>query len=105
MTVLATDRYSISKFYNLIFRLSVKKAVDSGQVNALSTDTDGTQVNFNRVYKDVDSITASVKETQDFNVVVNFVDIPDPVFFKVLVFDKNGVRASKTVFWLSRGIE
>ena len=102
---MAEYQHSISKFYNLIFRLAVKKAVDSGQVAALATDVDGTQVNFNRFYKDVDSITVSVKEITDFNVVVNFVDIPNPTFFKVLVFDKNGVRASRTVYWLSRGIE
>jgi hypothetical protein len=104
MPALVGDRISITSFFNLIFRFEVKKIVDSGEVLANAADPDGTLVNFNRIFKDVDAITASVKEVVDFNVVINFVDIPDPTFFKVLVYDKNGVRASKTVYWVARGV-
>jgi hypothetical protein len=104
MPALSTDRYSLTRFLNLTFRFDVKRIVDSGQVSALETDATGTIVYFNRIFKDIDSITASVRETTDFNVVIDFLDVPNPVSFKVYVFNSTGVRASKTVFWIARGV-
>lgn len=98
------DRISLIEFFNLRIRLDVKKAVDSGVISAISTDAGGTVVNFNRAFKDVESIVGTVQETTEFIVVIDFVDVPNPTSFKVLVFNTAGTRVSKTVYWVARGI-
>lgn len=96
--------HGIAELSNLVIRLDVKRENDGGSVNALAGDVGGTPVLFNKAFKDIESITVSVKETERFFVIYNFVDIPNPVQFYVLVFDIAGVRASKTVTWAARGI-
>lgn len=104
MPPLVDDKHPITLFFNLTFRFDIKMVVDSGEVAALATDVGGTPVQFGREFKDIDSITASVRETTDFNVVIDFVDAPNPVGFKVFVFDSVGTRASKQVYWIARGV-
>ena len=94
----------ITEISNLTIRLDIKRENDGGTVNALATDVSGTPVLFNKAFKDVDSITVSVKETTRFFVIYNFVDIPNPVQFYVFVYDTAGARASKVVTWASRGV-
>ena len=100
----AASNLSLIWFYNLRVRLDVKKAVDSGNALADSTDVSGTEVFFNKPFKDIDSLTATVQETAEFTVVIDFVDIPNPTSFFVFVFDAAGARATKTIYWKARGI-
>lgn len=96
--------HGLIELSNLTIRLDVKRENDGGAVNAVSTDVSGTPVFFNKPFKDVESITVSVKETTRYFAMYDFVDIPNPTNFKVYVFDNNGVRASKVVTWAARGI-
>jgi hypothetical protein len=96
---------ALLEFYNLIVSVAVKEEVDSGSINALATDAAGTVVTFNKPFKDVDSITASVASTKEpYTVIRNFVDIPNPINFTVFVYDTSGIRVSQTVDWKARGI-
>lgn len=90
---------------NLVIHLDVKRDNDGGQVDALSTDVSGTPVLFNKTFKDIESLTGTVRGTTvPYIVVIDFVDAPDPTGFSVYVFDTTGVRVSKTVDWKARGI-
>jgi hypothetical protein len=84
--------------------LNVKREVDSGSVDALASDSTGTVALFNKAYKDVDSVTAETDDIQPLDVVVDFVDVPNPTSFKVYVFDGKGQRVDATVYWKARGI-
>lgn len=96
--------HGLIEISNLTIRLDVKRENDGGTVNALSTDVSGTVVTFNKPFKDIETITVSVKETTRYFAMYDFVDIPNPTSFKVYVFDAAGVRASKVVTWAARGI-
>jgi hypothetical protein len=97
--------HGLIRLTNFTISLNVKREVDSGDVNALSSDSGGTQVNFNKDFKDIDSITCTVDSvTEPFIVIYDFTDIPNPTGFKVYVFDTTGNRVSKLVSWKARGI-
>lgn len=96
--------HGIAELSNLTIRLDIKRENDGGAINAVAGDVGGTAVLFNKPFKDIESITVSVKETQRFFCIYNFVDIPNPVQFYVFVFDAAGARASKVVTWAARGI-
>jgi hypothetical protein len=84
--------------------LDVKSVIDSGEVMAVATDGNGTFVAFNKPFKDVDSITTGIKSVPPLEVVVDFQDVPNPVGFRVLVFDTAGHRVSQLVSWKARGV-
>jgi len=95
----------LMRFFNLIVYLSVKRENDGGEESALAADVLGTEVTFNKDFKDVESITATVlSPTEPYVVVVDFVDIPDPTSFRVFVFDTTGNRVDKTIEWKARGV-
>jgi len=98
------DDKSLVEFFNFKILLDVKREMDSGQVNAISTDAGGTVVLFNKPFKDVDSVTVTTQETTVAIAVADFVDIPNPTQFKVLVFDSAFARISKLVYWKARGV-
>lgn len=89
---------------NVNISLSVKREVDSGSVMAMMSDPDGTTIYFNKIFKDVDSLTATAESLTPISVIVIFDDIPDPTFFKVMAFDSAGQRVSHMVDWKARGI-
>lgn len=93
------------ELYNLTVSLNVKRENDGGEVNALATDAAGTQVNFTKPFKDIESITCTTKSTTEpYIVIFDFVDAPNPTGFKVYVFDTMGARQTKVVDWKARGI-
>lgn len=99
------DDKSLLQVYNITTSINVKREVDGGTIDALSTDVGGTEVLFNKAFKDIESITATVKSTTEpFICIFDFTDIPNPVHFFVYVFDTTGNRVSKTVDWKVRGI-
>jgi len=104
LTFTSADEESILQVTELKFVADVKQEIDSGQVDALAADGGGTTVAFNKIFKDVKSITTTVGDTTGLIVVVDFTDIPDPTDFKVLVFNSAGVRQDALVYWKARGI-
>jgi hypothetical protein len=59
---------------HLVVRLDNKQLADSGSVDALSTDTNGTIVNFNKEVIDVQSITLTPAGTTPISAVYDFKD-------------------------------
>ena len=100
----APDDHASIQLFELGIFASVKREQDGGEIEALSTDTSGTPVLFKKDFKDIESVTATVKDTLAYIPVVDFLDVPNPTGFTVYVFDRLGVRASKTVEWSARGI-
>jgi hypothetical protein len=101
----AANDLSLLEFFNFQVSVSVRQDMDSGAIDADSTDVDGTVALFNKAFKDVDSITATVLTTTgEYIAVVIFDDIPNPTEFAVMVFDSAGARADKTVYWKARGV-
>ena len=100
----APDDHASILLFELGIFASVKREQDGGEVEAISTDADGTPVLFKKDFKDIESVTATVKDTLAYIPVVDFLDAPNPTGFTVYVFDRLGVRASKTVEWSARGV-
>lgn len=100
----AANADSMSAFSDVRLTLNVKREMDSGTVEASASDGGGTSVLFNKTFKDVDSVTAETDDVQPLDVVVDFLDIPNPTSFYVLVFDGKGQRVDATVYWKARGI-
>jgi len=85
-------------------RFDVKLKNDAGVASVLSTDVGGTVINFNVSFVDVDSITVTPKGTSARIAVYDFVDVPNPTSFKVLLFDTSGTRVSGDVSWSVKGV-
>ena len=88
----------------LNIRFDVKLRNDAGSVNAVASDSGGTTVNFNVPFVDVQSITLSPGGTAPRIAIFDFVDVPNPTGFKVLLFDLNGNRVSGPVGWAAKGV-
>lgn len=94
---------ALYQMYNLQLRLDIKHGIDGGRVSVAASDVGGTVVFFTKVFRDVDSITVTAESTVEQNAIYDFVDIPNPVSFKILLYDVNGVRVDGTVSWKARG--
>jgi hypothetical protein len=100
----STDK-ALMEVFNVVISLNVKRENDGGEVSALLTDALGTEVFFNKDFKDVESLTATVKSTTEpYITIIKFNDIPNPTSFFVFAFDTTGNRVSKSVEWKARGV-
>lgn len=96
---------ALAIFSNLVILLDVKRDIDSGFVTALAADVGGTQVVFNKTFKDIDSITLGpTKQVEPLMAIYEFIDVPNPTEFKVFVFDSTGNRVTAVCSWKARGI-
>jgi hypothetical protein len=84
-------------------KLDSKLRNDSGTGTANSGDSGGTVVNFNIAFVDVDSISVTPLATTSVVAVYDFVDVPNPTSFKVLLFNSSGTRVSGAFSWSARG--
>lgn len=85
-------------------RFDVKLKNDAGTVAAVSTDVGGTVVPFNVDFVDVGSITVTPSGTVARIAIYDFVDVPNPTSFKVLLFDTSGTRVSGNASWSAKGV-
>lgn len=83
--------------------VDVKQKNDGGSGAAVSTDSGGTVVNFNVAFIDVASITVTAAGTVPRYAMYDFVDVPNPTSFKVLLFDTTGARVSGDFSWSAKG--
>lgn len=105
MTFTGADARSLMDFFNLHVAVSVKETMDSGEIDCIASDVNGTVVAFNIPFRDVNSITLSTKTTtEQFTTVYRFTDVPNPVSFSIFVYDSSGIRVAKRVTWKARGI-
>lgn len=95
----------LMRIFNVITTIAVKRENDGGEFIADESDLLGTEVTFNKNFKDIESITATVKTPQEpFTVTVDFDDVPNPTGFKVFVFDSTGNRTTQVIEWKARGV-
>lgn len=83
--------------------LSSKKVSEAGIVDAVAADVDGTLVVFEQSYIDVTNIMLTAGGVIPRIAIYDFVDVPNPVSFKVLLFDTAGVRVSGPVSYAASG--
>jgi type II secretory pathway pseudopilin PulG len=83
--------------------LSAKLRMDSGSAFVDKDDVDGTPVDFNINFLDVQSITVSPKSTNPIVPIYDFLDVPNPESFKIYLFNLAGERVSGNVSWSARG--
>lgn len=95
---------ALALFYNLTISLDVKREIDSGSALASAGDTGGTFVAFNKPFKDIDSITVTAESNEPLQCIFDFTDEPNPIGFKVFVFDSIGSRTTYVIAWKARGI-
>lgn len=99
---------STNKSFLLVTALNVKLDVklknDAGTVQVYAADSGGTVVNFNVPFLDINSITVTPLATVLQTAVYDFVDVPNPTSFKVLLFDSSGSRVDGTVGWSAKGV-
>ena len=91
------------KITGLLTRLDSKFKNDSGTGTANSADVGGTTVSFGVSFVDVDSISVTPSGTTPVIAIYDFVDIPNPTSFKVLLYNTSGTRVSGAFSWSARG--
>jgi hypothetical protein len=104
ITFTGADPTALLEFYDLRVDLNVKSEIDGGQINADKDDIGGTLVLFNKVFKDINSITVDADSIEPLYIIYDFLDIPNPTGFKVLVYDSSAKRVDYLVSWKARGI-
>jgi hypothetical protein len=104
------------KVSNVRAIIQIKREIDSNTIFCDATDVydgdPGTGVELpgdtslghgSKTFVDIDSITAESVTTEPLTVIVDFVDIPEPVYFRLLCFDAAGRRVDGTICWKVRG--
>lgn len=89
---------------SLNLRIDVKLVNDFGTGTANAADTGGTVVSFNVPFVDVQAISVTPSTTSPVIAVYDFVDVPNPASFKVLLFNTSGTRVSGNFSWSARGV-
>ena len=100
----STGGDDLIRITNINVKLSSKIRSDAGTGTAVSTDSGGTTVNFGVAFIDVTSIDITALSTSAVIAVYDFVDVPNPTSFKVLLFNTNGTRVSGPFSWSAKGI-
>lgn len=85
-------------------KISSKSKSDSGNAVGIATDAGGTVVNFGIDFIDINSITLTPKGTTPITAIYDFVDTPNPTFFKVLLFNLSGSRVTAEFSWTAKGV-
>lgn len=98
-----TDGNDTLQIDALNVRLDAKLKNDGGNGYANSSDTTGTQVNFNVEFIDVSSITVTPSGTSAAVAVYDFVNVTNPTGFKVYLYNLSGTRISGDFSWSAKG--
>ncbi len=84
-------------------KLDSKIKSDNGKTVANASDENGTIVNFNKSFVDVVNISITPLGTTLKNFICDFIDVPNPAFFKVYIYDMNGNRITSDFTWSAEG--
>ncbi len=103
VTANSTDDISLLKMTSLEIKLSAQLQDDAGHAIINANDVNGTQVNFNISYYDVQSISVTAEGSTPLIAMYSFNDVPNPKYFYAFLFDKNGNRVSGAISWSSKG--
>jgi len=100
----STGNNDLMLLASLNIRLDSKLRNDAGSGTANSADSGGTTVMFNIAFVDIQSISVTPSATSSVIAVYDFVDVPNPTSFKVLLFNSSGTRVSGNFSWSARGV-
>lgn len=104
----ASGSDNLIKFTSINVKLAVKRKSESGSQDADASDIGGTVVNLTPgLFIDIDSIDVSPAVPiggQPRLAMYDFVDVPNPTQFKVLLYDLNGNRVSGAFSWSAKGV-
>jgi len=104
MSFTSADDKALTAFSNYMVGVSVKREQDAGQATAVATDPSGTVVTFNKIFKDIDGITIAPMSVETVIPIVDFLDVPNPTYFRVKIYDNAGVRKTVVFRWDARGV-
>lgn len=101
------------KIVELSVRLDEKGKVSAGSVACGAADAygghDGTVVDITGLFADISSIQLTIAidtsspPVQAAYAIYDFVDVPNPTHFLVLLYDISGIRVSGNISWLVKG--
>lgn len=100
----ASGNNSLLLAKSLNIRVDVKLRNDQGNGTASASDSGGTVVAFNVPFIDVQAIAVTPLTTSAVIAVYDFVDVPNPTSFKVLLFNTSGTRVSGAFSWTASGV-
>ena len=112
ISVTATDDKGVGEISNLKVKLDAKTKTQSGTITANAGDSGGTIVYItddktstgNKLFVDVEAITLTpLGTTTPLIALYDFTDTPDPLSFKILLYNAAGVRQTGTVSYSVRG--
>lgn len=86
---------------SLLISLNIKIESEEGRVSALSTDATGTLITFTKAFTLIKALILVPESTTSCFAVYDSLSIASA---RVFVFDSAGIRVSKTVSWLVRGL-
>lgn len=101
VTFTVIDDKSSINFFDFKITTSVHLQIDEGKVNAIATDVPGTPVTFTKFFKAPPNLVLIPSSTT--SVYPTYTNLTTGGF-DVLVFDAAGVRISRTITWIARGI-
>jgi hypothetical protein len=104
LTFAGSGGNDIAKTENIRLKLDLKQITDAG--NAVITSS-GQQIDFNKSFIDITSITVTVQGTTALFAIYDFTDAPNPTHFHVYIFDAGGVDRSTVghiISWAARGV-
>lgn len=99
----STGGDDLLRISRLNVKLDKKLRSDTGTGTANSGDAGGTTVLFNVSFVDIDGISVTPSGTTPVIAIYDFVDVPNPTSFKVLLFDTSGNRVTSGFSWQARG--
>jgi hypothetical protein len=99
---------NLIKVSSINIKMAVKRKSESGSQDANASDPGGTTVYLTPgLFIDIDSIDVSPAVPiggQPRLAMYDFVDVPNPTQFKVLLYDLNGNRVSGAFSWSAKGV-
>ena len=100
---MTSDGIGFFELNSIRYVTDTKLKNEAGSVDCVAGDAGGTVVTFSQVFYDVTSISVTPMGTTPLTAVYDFVDVPSPTSFKVLLFNSSGARVSGKVSWAVKG--
>src|SRR5258706_676385 len=100
-TFTPADNKSSINFFNLKASINVHLETDEGSISAVATDTPGTHITFTKAFKSMKSLVLIPNSsTSVFPTYINLTTTGADL----LAFDNAGVRITRILTWIARGI-
>lgn len=94
---------ALSLLSDMLVTVSLERDEETGIAACLAADAGGTTVNFTKAWLDVEDIQLTAEGTTPAYPLLNFSDVPNPISFKIPVFNDSGTRVNCSVRYRVRG--